>query len=465
MFHTISATRIAGCSLIIGMLTACGGSQSAVGVPSIQQNDSAQKRLHHRDSRTTAFATSGREILLNGQPFFIKGVDYGNTQIDAYADPNPLDDENERVWSADLDAMRAAGANAVKVYNVNLDTFKPYLDILGDSHRLRPYENGKIDKFLKKAWNGGDRPIYVVLSIFFGGVDVNQPKFRDALKAVYGLMATQYANDPAVMGIGIGSEINSDALIVQPTWWRNLNEIGTAIDKAYKEVGAEKITTTTMVDDGLRTVKAGEKNGFKVDTWGIDVYRGRTMAGIFSEIKNATERPEIMAEYGASAGYYSQSTARYDPTKGNCDPDSYPPDTKKAPYYGLPPPRPWEHVKELPGKGNPRMDFLVSLVSQNATEIYDHRSSAGGVTSGGFYFEWNDEWWKSGWPFKQIGGFEGNVIIANGNFPGCYDDQAWFGLYSDTKNGTGDKPFPNRAPDTRVPRPTVDAIKGVWAKE
>ena len=92
------------------------------------------------------------------------------------------------------------------------------------------------------------------------------------------------------------------------------------------------------------------------------------------------------------------------------------------------------------------MDFLVTYATQNATEIYEHRASNGGVTSGGFYFEWNDEWWKSGWPFKHIGGFEGNVIIANAAFPGCYDDQAWFGLYEDRKNGSGPDPFPRRRP-------------------
>jgi hypothetical protein len=111
------------------------------------------------------------------------------------------------------------------------------------------------------------------------------------------------------------------------------------------------------------------------------------------------------------------------------------------------------------------MDFLVAYATTNATEIYDHRASANGVTSGGFYFEWNDEWWKSGWPFKHIGGFEGNKIITNKDFPGCYDDQAWFGLNEDKKNGSGPDPFPRRPADTRVPRPTLNAMIGTWAKQ
>lgn len=461
MFNKISASCLIVGSLIIGLLAGCGGSQNA-GIPATIQQNSPTRQIHRRGSTTTEFTVSGREILLNGQPFFIKGVDYGNSQIDDYADPNPLDDANEPVWSADLALMRGAGANAVKVYAVNLDSFKPYLDILGNSHRLRGYETGKIDKFLKAAWNNGDHPVYVVLSVFFGGDDVLRTQYREALQAVYGLMTKEYAANPAVMGVGIGSEINSKSLIVQPLWWKNLDLVKKSVDHAYTQLGIKKITTTTMVDDGLETVRKGEAAGFDVDAWGIDVYRGKTMGLIFDQIKDATHRPEIMAEYGASAGYYPPSTARYDPNTGDCS--GYPPGTGEEPYYGLPSPKPWDLIKELPGSGNPRMDFLTTLVRQNATEIYNNRASDGGVTSGGFYFEFNDEWWKSGWPFSHIGGFEGNKIVDNGRFPGCYDDQAWFGLYSESRTGTG-KPFPVRAPDKRHPRPPLNAIKTVWAKE
>ena len=464
MVRTPGTSRLGGLGLLMTMLAGCGGSQGAVGVPPTQQNNQALKQAgaHRRDTTTTAFTVSGRKILLNGAPFFINGVDYGNTQIDADADPNPLDDANEPVWSPDLDAIRAAGGNAVKVYNVTLSSFKPYEYIIGGTNKLRPYETGKIGKFLKKAWNNGDHPIYVVLSVFFGGANVLEPLYQNALVAVYGLMAKEYANDPAVMGIGIGSEINSEKYINQTIWWNKLSEISESVHKTYKEIGAEKITTTTMVDDGLNTVRAGELAKFKVDTWGLDVYRGRTMGQIFNQIAGATQKPEIMAEYGASAGYYPPSSARYDTGRGDCD--GYPPGTDTPPLYGLPGPRPWELIKELPNSGNPRMDFLTTYVRRNANEIFDHRSTNGGVTSGGFYFEWNDEWWKSGWRFDHIGGFEGNQIVKNAAFPGCYDDQAWFGLNADKKSGTGNKPFPDRSPDTRVPRPTLSVLSAIWAK-
>lgn len=455
---------LVGVGLTVAMLTGCSGSQSQPAVPPAGPAAKAVPRAHPHDAKTTAFTVSSRNIELDGTPFFIKGVDYGNTQIDAYADANPLDNANEAIWGPDLDAMRAAGVNAVKVYNVTLDSFKPYESIIGAFNKLKPYQTGKINKFLNKAWNGGNKPIYVVLSVFFGGANVNEPKYLDALNNVYKLMATEYGDSPALMGVSIGSEINSEEFINQKGWWKKLNEIVESTNEGFTAANAQKITTTTMVDDGLKTVRAGELAGFDVDTWGIDVYRGRSMKNIFPQISNSTKKPEIMAEYGASGAFYPASSARYDSSTGQCN--SYPPGTGKKPYYGLPAPRPWEGATELPKSGNPQMPDLVDLVTNNATEIYENRATNGiGNTSGGFYFEWNDEWWKSGWPHSHIGGFDGNIIVDNANFPGCYDDQAWFGLYDEKRSSAGDKPFPDRQPDVRSARPTLKALEAVYALE
>jgi hypothetical protein len=142
---------LVGVGLTFAMLTGCSGSPSQPAVPQAGPAAKAVQDARPHDAQTTAFTVSGRNIELDGQPFFIKGVDYGNTQIDAYADSNPLDNANEPIWGPDLDAMRAAGVNAVKVYNVTLDSFKPYEPIIGAFNKLKPYQSGKIDKFLKKA--------------------------------------------------------------------------------------------------------------------------------------------------------------------------------------------------------------------------------------------------------------------------------------------------------------------------
>jgi hypothetical protein len=117
---------------------------------------------------------------------------------------------------------------------------------------------------------------------------------------------------------------------------------------------------------------------------------------------------------------------------------------------------------------NPGMQDLVKYVTTNQQEVFANSTLQGGVDSGGFYFEFNDEWWKSGWSHKHIGGFIGNLITVNAEFAGCYDDEAWFGLYGNQKSGIGNEPYPlnpGRNPDLRVVRPTLNAIKAEWAKE
>lgn len=475
-----------GVCAAIAILTGCGGSQ--IGAPATTQQSAAaghrgdSGRAHHATT-STEFTVSGRTILLNGQPFFIKGVDYGTSQIDSIYDQapvaNPLDNVYKGIWQPDLDLMRAAGVNAVKVYNVTLSSFKdiPNYSLLVDQQPF-PKETGKIDDFLNAAWNGGKDPIYVVLSLSFGGANVLQPDYKNALAAAFKIIASQYGAYPAVMGISIGNEINAADLIVQPPWWKGLNDMDTAIKDGFKEANnAKKITTTTMIDgtkevsgdEYLVTLFYGKKYGFKVDTWGIDAYRGPSLGKIWEQIKRSTIKPTILAEYGSTAAYYPTSTATHG---SNYSCINYPPGTDKKPYYGLPPPRPWEDATELlAGAGrNPGMQNLVDYVTTNQKEIFANSTGQGGlaVDSGGFYFEFSDEWWKSGWSHKHIGGFIGNLITANAEFAGCYDDEAWFGLYSDKISGSGGKPYPldsGRNPDIRVARPTLEAIKAEWMKE
>lgn len=368
---------------------------------------------------------------------FIKGVDYGLTQIGDYPDPNPLDDANVNIWTPNLAAMRAAGVNAVKVYNVTLKDFT--------LEKPKPNETGKVGAFLTAAWNGGRRPIYVVLSIFFGGVDVLDGAKLRALKAEYLEMATTYSTYPAMMGISVGSEINSEAFINRPEWWSALNQVSASISSGYQAAGARKIITTTMVDDSLNTVVAGEANNFAITAWGVDAYRGHTFTDIWRQVRADTTKPFIMAEYGAPAAYHSTSTATYSPTQFVCQ--NYPPN--------LPPP---ENVAQLPPSGNPRMQFLVHYARDNANELFSHSTKNGGVGSGGFYFEWNDEWWKSGYPKEHLGGApSGTKIVVNQNavFPGCYQDEAWFGLNAMSKGN----------PNVQTPRPTLNALKAVWATQ
>lgn len=508
----------------VAMLAGCSKSQA--GLPATTQQSDASEHpkdgtlLKTRSSTTTAFTVSGRQILLNGKPFFIKGVDYGTSQIDAfititsppsragtyYSAPvtNPLDNAYKGIWQKDLDLLRADGANAVKVYNVTLSDFKTIKNWQkylvdqfpgGTGNKPSPGETGKIDEFLDAAWNGGDRPVYVVLSIQFGGPSIFDPGFTTALAEAYKIAAKDYGKYPAVMGISIGNEINDANLVTQPGWWKQLSMISSAAKDGFTEAGAQKITTTTMVDgtvwidksgkvcpnpvdpavctEYLQSEYYGEKSDFKIDAWGQDVYRGPSLGNFWAQAKRSTSKPTILSEYGAPAAYYPTSigsTAKHGPYYSCID---YPKGTGDAPTYGFTVSRPWDFATELPAgeSSNPGASYLVQYVTKNQEELFANstvKDPANGVDAGGFYFEFSDEWWKSGWSRSHIGGASGNIIPANAQYPGCYNDEAWFGLYLDEKSGSGGEPYPvnmNRKPDTRVPRPSLNAITAEWKKD
>jgi hypothetical protein len=414
-------------------------------------------------------------------PMFVNGVDYMPTQVGianddgyGYPDPNPLDDVNEAIWLPDLQAMRQAGVNAVKVYSVAPPDINKYVPPLSNHRLLKPGETGKIDKFLQAAWNCGDRPIFVVLSFDFGAADVIDPKpnpitHLEALKQVFFEVAKANAAAPALMGISAGNEINSDTLeyVGNPKWWSNLNELVDSMKSGYAASNARKIVTTTMVDfvrpvdpskpNGpkyMPTVVEGEKNGFKADVWGLNAYRGYTFTDFWKQL-DAAKRPSFMSEYGAPAGYLAHSGTKYVPDG-----------PKKFKCVGYPKPLPaWEPADELPASGNPQMQFLANLVTNTASELWANRASARGNGSGGFYFEWNDEYWKGGWkgPAHVGGAFANNpqkLVQENGAYPGCYNMEGWFGLNASVQ----DRSNP-RLPNQHVPRPSLEALSAVWALE
>jgi hypothetical protein len=287
-------------------------------------------------------------------------------------------------------------------------------------------------------------------------------------------MDKEYGNKPAVMGVSLSSEINAADFVRNANWWKAFNSIDAAAKAGFAQAGkAKRITTTTFVDgtitvDGKIVEEApyfGTKFKSTNDTWGLDVYRGPniTRTGFWTEVGNSTTKPMMLGEYGNPAGWLFLSTAKHG-AQGHCI--DYPPGD----------PGTAEDVKELPDKpsANPGMQNLVDYVTGNQKDIYDNYTSSDSVNSGGYFFEFSDEWWKAGWARKHIAGAHGK-IPQNAQYAACYNSEAWFGLYIDKPVGAKydghgnleDQPFPNgRQPDARIPRePVVDAISALWKAE
>ncbi|MFY9718772.1 MAG: hypothetical protein WAK16_03930 [Candidatus Cybelea sp.] len=424
-------------ALLIALVTACNSSTTTFTSPTAAPGTS-----------DTDFVVSGRYIDVSDAPlgaagarnaagvkFFVKGMVYSPTPIGkGVGDPPMLDDflrdANAPIWSRDLPLMRKMGVNAIHVYNV---VPPPY-----------DKDTGPIVKFLDAAWNGGKNPVYVIMSIHFNGDKLFDNNAVQALATQYHDLDQKYAKYPAVMGIAISNEIGAKNFITDPKWWTAFNVIATAAKKGFIDGGdSSKIVTTSEADGNIGAVQEGEKYGAAIDVWGVNLYRGRTFTNLFEQIRQFTKKPVLLTEYGATAAYHTAWKNTYTWKKGPKALGMCVPDSRDGP--------PSTDAKELPASGDPGMPGLVDYVTNNASTLWSGYND-GGVVSGGFYFEWSDEWWKSGSAAKHIGS-----DAFNGHYPGCAEDSAWYGLNA-VAPGSG-------ALNDLSARPTKAALRQTWAQQ
>ena len=376
--------------------------------------------------------------------FFIKGMDYSPTPIGkGVADPpaldDPLRDGNMAIWSRDLPKMRAMGVNAVHVYNV----VPPPHD----------KEVGPISKFLNAAWNGGKDPIYVVITVHFPGAALLNRNAANDLAGQYYKLDEKYAAYPAVLGVAISNEIVAENFRKDLAWWENFNIVAQKAKEGFAAGGdRDKLVMTSEADGSLGAIEFGEKNNAKVDVWGVNIYRGRTFTNMFEQIQRFTKKPVILTEYGATAAYHPAWKNAYTYDRGLHALGFCTPTTRDGPLT--------RDVQELPdsASANPNMAGLVDYVTNDAKLLYYGYKDLGGRVSGGFYFEWTDEWWKADNgvdpKFRSI---HVGSLVFNGHFPGCGEDAAWYGLNAIAK-GIG-------VVDILTPRPTFEGLKDVWATQ
>jgi hypothetical protein len=109
----------------------------------------------------------GFQLKLNGQPFVIKGMNYSPVPIGAAPRYVPYGDYfipyYANVWKPDVDNMRAAGINVIKLYAGNPDL-----------NAGAPGTAGNWKAFLDHCYNGGNKPIYVVMFSYTQGEVIAQ---------------------------------------------------------------------------------------------------------------------------------------------------------------------------------------------------------------------------------------------------------------------------------------------------
>jgi hypothetical protein len=107
--------------------------------------------------------TNGFDLFVNGTRMVIKGINYSPVPIGVMPGDPPYGDyfvpAYSNVWTPDIQNMRAAGVNAIKLYAGN-----PGLNAGA------PGSAGNWKQFLDACYNGGSNPIYVVMFSYVQGM-------------------------------------------------------------------------------------------------------------------------------------------------------------------------------------------------------------------------------------------------------------------------------------------------------
>jgi len=336
----------------------------------------------------TTWAVTNRQVYVNGQPFLMRGVGYQPTPIGenpSTSAPNGdyYTPKYQAIYVRDLQNLRDMGANAVRIYGWN--ELSNHVD------------------FLDKAWNGGTNPVYVLLNKYVNpGTVWTSTAAVNAIRDTYVAIVTNVNNHPAVMGFGIGNELNIyNGNGANSNFWNAMNFIGGAV----KAAASTKLVGVVNADDAgsVANFNASMTN---MDVWFLQIYRGQTFGTLFSSYSNASTKPMFITEFGIDA--FNNAAGQ-----------------------------------EYPNNAQIVADYFEGLWR----EILTNRP----IDSGGCVFSYSDEWWK------YNGGNSTNHDTGGGsnvNFPDGVDNSEWWGIYSVATNGTN--------LNVLTPRALFYKIKDLW---
>lgn len=347
---------------------------SAVSGTAGQQGQFDNVRLDYKPANI--FTTSGREILLDGSPFEVKGMCYQPAAIgEDPSDPFAaifgryywVNSDYPDRWARDFENFRKMGINVIRIYGWD------------------PTRNH--DAFLQLAEDNG---MYLLVNSFVDpNADFSNPSVVNGLVNEWRDIATPLADHPAVMGFLIGNEANNGP---SPDFYPAMNSIAEAVKAA-----AQGKLVSIAITNNLGQVAAVNAAMTHFDFWAIQVYNGFSFNSFLADYALATpppiDKPLIITEFG------------YDALDGRV----------------APVPREW-----------PNDAALSALAIENLWNELRADEAGDDIAAGGCVFEYADEWWKAGTPFIHDFG----PPFINGGFADGEANEEWWGAFRLVDNGS-----------------------------
>jgi hypothetical protein len=353
----------------------------------------------------TPVDVSGKQLLVNGTPFTVKGVVYSPTPIGEDPNVSPYGDYFTAPYNAlhnrDLPVLRTLGANTVRLYH--WEKSADHFD------------------FLDQAYNGGAAPIYVIAGYWINeGLDIDPASpanVRNQIKTDFQEMVAAHKDHPAILMWSVGQNLNLPQAYGNklPHLFSLINELAEA---AHLEEGTKAHpVTTALADQNLAaTLAAFEGAVPALDIWGANVYRGNTFGTLFTDSSPATLKPLLILEYGIDA---------FDNTRG----------------------------KEYELAGNPAQADV-------AEGLWKEMAANNQTCVGGTIMSYSDEWWKGRYtgdtscPADPDPALHGRCGFATNTHPDGYANEEWWGIVRVLDNGTG--------PDQVEPRAVYYRLQYLW---
>jgi hypothetical protein len=353
---------------------------------------------------TTTLTISGRQILVDGAPFTIKGVGYAPVPIciDPTTTPpygNYFTSDYSYIYNRDLPLLRQMGANTCRLWGWN--------------------NQSDHTDFLDKAYNDGVNPIYVIVTFWMEPwyYDITDPDVREAVKCAFRQMVAAHKNHPAVLMWSIGNELNAPWM-----YGNQLNILFNLIDEmaqeAHEEEGqnAHPVTTPLADIDLINTIATYNSLMAHLDVWSVQIYRGSSFGSLFTDYAVVSERPLAILEYGI---------------------DAY--DNRYADEY--------ENI------GTPYQ-------ATYAEALWNEIEANSDVCCGGSIMAYSDEWWKG--KYGQSGPgcpdydpcFHSICGYPTASHPDGFSNEEWWGIMRTLDNGSN--------PDIMQPRTVYYILQSLW---
>jgi beta-glucuronidase len=313
-------------------------------------------------------------LLVDGKPFFIRGMDYRVTKIGESPDEGTLRDwahydedgngRNDAAHDAWVDAdgdgekgegeeavgdfalMRQMGVNAIRWYVNDFHDQRPNKPLLRELYLQHGIRVAVGNKFGAYTIDSGAR--------WEDGTDYRDPAQRGRLLESVRRMVLEHKDEPYTLLWLLGNENN--LRFTNTNAERHPEAYATLVNEAARLIHElDGRHPVALVNGDTRLLNYYRKHAPDVDIFGVNAYRGaKGFGSLWVEVRKNYDRPVLLTEYGGSYanGLDEQSQAAY--------------------HRGC-----W-------------LDIEANAAGRGA-----------GNAVGGFAFEWMDEWWKAGKPWEH----------------------------------------------------------------